>query len=200
MTDSTGANASNNPYGVGTLYTQTQINQALKGGTAIPERDYLGHGTANTAVAAGNGSNVLKYHGIAPEATIITVKLVNDATPAHGDTPAIPFFYDPSLIPIAIQFVVDKAKELNMPVVMLMDIGSIGGPTDGTSTVSRAIDAAVGNQPGVIFIAASGDDGSSANHAAASVPAGGSLTLKLKKEMTGGAFIDLWYATQMPST
>jgi uncharacterized protein (TIGR03437 family) len=194
LTDSTGANASNNPYGAGTIYTQAQINQALKGGTAIPERDYLGHGTANTAVAAGNGSNVYKYHGIAPEATIITVKLLNSPTPAYGSTPAVPQFQPLNLIPTAIQFVVDKAKELNMPVVMLMDIGSIGGPTDGTSTVSRTIDAAVGSQPGVIFIAASGDDGSSANHAAASVPAGGSLTLKLKKEMTGGAIIDMWYA------
>jgi minor extracellular serine protease Vpr len=193
LTDNTGANDSNNPYGVGTIYTQTQINQALKGGTAIPERDYVGHGTANTAVAAGNGSNVAKYHGIAPQATIVTVKLVADPTPAYGTTPAMPGFQDISLIPTAIQFVVDKAKELNMPVVMLMDIGSIGGATDGTSAVSRAIDAAVGNQPGVIFIAAAGDDGSSPNHAAANVPANSSLTLKLKKEQTGGLLIDMWY-------
>ena len=60
--------------------------------------------------------------------------------------------------------------------------------------MSRAIDAAVGNQPGVIFIAAAGDDGSSANHAAANVPANGSLTLKFKKEQTGGLLIDMWYA------
>jgi minor extracellular serine protease Vpr len=194
LTDNTGANASNNPYGAGTIYTQAQINRALQGGTAISERDYLGHGTANTAVAAGNGNNVLKYHGIAPEATIITVKLLNSPTPAYGSTPAVPEFQPLNLIPTAIQFVVDKAKELNMPVVMLMDIGSIGGPTDGTSTVSRTIDAAVGNQPGVIFIAAAGDDGSSPNHAEASVPSGGSLTLKLKKEMAGGLHIDMWYA------
>lgn len=193
LTDNTGASDPHNPYGAGTIYTQAQINQALQGGTPIPERDYVGHGTANTAVAAGNGSNVAKYHGIAPEATIITVKLVADPTPAYGDTPAMPGFQNPALIPTAIQFVVDKAKELNMPVVMLMDIGSIGGATDGTSAVSRAIDAAVGNQPGVIFIAAAGDDGSSANHAAGNVPANGSLTLKFKKEQTGGLYVDMWY-------
>jgi minor extracellular serine protease Vpr len=87
LTDNTGASDSNNPYGKGTIYTQAQINQALKGGTPIPERDYVGHGTANTAVAAGNGSNVAKYHGIAPQATILTVKLVADPTPAYGTTP-----------------------------------------------------------------------------------------------------------------
>ena len=90
LTDNTGANDSNNPYGVGTIYTQAQINQALKGGTPIPERDYLGHGTANTAVAAGNGSNVAKYHGIAPQATIITVKLV---TVRHRPTGISPRFH-----------------------------------------------------------------------------------------------------------
>ena len=60
-----------NADGTTRIASEAQINQALKGGTSIPECDYLGHGTANTAVAAGNGSNVYKYHSIAREATII---------------------------------------------------------------------------------------------------------------------------------
>ncbi|HLK20790.1 MAG TPA: S8 family serine peptidase [Bryobacteraceae bacterium] len=99
LTDNTGASDPSNPYGVGTIYTQAQINQALKGRPPIAERDYVGHGTTNTAVAAGNGSNVAKYHGIAPEATILTVKLVADPTPAYGSTPAMPGFQDIQLIP-----------------------------------------------------------------------------------------------------
>lgn len=129
MTDNTGQKATNNPYREGTIYTKSQINQALRGGAPLAERDFLGHGTANTAIAVGNGSNNPKYRGIAPDATIISVKLVNDGTPAFGDTPPIPAFYDPSLIPIAINFIADKAKELGMPCVMVMDIGSIAGPT-----------------------------------------------------------------------
>jgi hypothetical protein len=87
------------------------------------------------------------------------VKLVNDATPGFGNTPAVQTFYDPSLIPIAIAFITDKAKELGMPCVMVRDIGSIGGPTDGTSFYARTIDSTVSNQPGLIFVAAAGDDG-----------------------------------------
>jgi minor extracellular serine protease Vpr len=194
LTDNTGQKAANNPYSEGTIYTKSQINQALQGGAPLAERDFLGHGTANTAIAVGNGRNTPKYRGIAPDATIISVKLVNDATPAFGNTPAIPAFYDPSLIPIAINFIVAKAKELGMPCVMVMDIGSIAGPTDGTSSYSRLIDATVGNQPGLIFIPGTGDDGGMANHASASVPQGGALTLKLRKGFPGALSIDVWYA------
>lgn len=194
LTDNAGGKAANNPYGKGTIYTQSQINQALQGGTPLAERDYVGHGTANTAIAVGNGRNNPKYRGIAPDATIISVKLVNDATPAFGNTPEIAAFYDPSLIPIAISFIVAKAKELGMPCVMVMDIGSIAGPTDGTSSYARLIDATVGNQPGLIFIPGTGDDGGTANHASASVPQEGALTVKLRKGFPGALGIDVWYA------
>jgi len=49
-----------------------------------------------------NGSNVLKYHGIAPEATIVTVKLLNSPTPASDSTPAGPEFQPLNLIPTAL--------------------------------------------------------------------------------------------------
>ena len=194
MTDNTGQNAPNNPYGVGTIYTQAQINAALQGGATIPERDYLGHGTANTAVAAGNGTNDFKYHGIAPNATIVSVKMFNDSTPAFGTTPAIASSFNAANIPMAVDFVLAQAKALGMPCVMLLDSGSITGPTDGTSSITRLIDATVGNQPGVIFIAAAGDDGGMANHAAANVTQGGTVTLKLAKGASGGLSIDTWYA------
>ncbi len=73
-----------------------------------------------------------------------------------------------------------------------MDFGSIGGPTDGTSSVSRMIDANFGNQPGLIFIPGTGDNGGEANHAAASVPQGGSVTVKVYA--AGPLDFDLWYA------
>jgi len=193
LTDNTGANDPANPYGKGTIYTQDQINQALKGKIQIPERDYLGHGTANTAIVAGNGANVAKYHGIAPEATIITVKVVNDGTPAHGDTPAVPRFFDPSLYATAVQFIQDKVKELNMPCVIVLDQGTTSGPADGTSQITRLIDATVGNQPGMVFVVATGDDGGTANHAAGNVPKNGSLTVKFQQGDPGVRF-EMWYS------
>src|SRR5260370_3824482 len=64
LTDDAGA--ADNPYHVGTLYTRNQINAALNGGPRLATRDAVGHGTANTAIAAGNGRNNPEYRGSAP--------------------------------------------------------------------------------------------------------------------------------------
>ena len=75
LTDNTGATAPGNTYGVGTIFTESQITAALNGGTQIATRDAVGHGTTTSGIAAGNGRNSTnrKYRGIAPNATIIMV-------------------------------------------------------------------------------------------------------------------------------
>jgi uncharacterized protein (TIGR03437 family) len=195
LTDNTGAKAANNLYGKGTIYTRDQINGALQSGTRLATRDAVGHGTANTAIAAGNGRNSNgKYRGIAPQATIIAVKLVSDGVPAHDDQAAEAAFYDPTLIPVALDFVRDKATELGMPCVMVLDIGSQGGPTDGTSSLARKIDSTVGTVPGLVIIPGAGDDGGQANRAAGSVSAGGRADLHIQKGAGGALVLDLWYS------
>ena len=198
MSDDSGARDSNNSYGRGTVYTREQIDQALFSGTRLPTRDAVGHGTTTTGIAAGNGHNNAdrKYRGVAPNATIIAVKVTGGA-PAHGDEPAEPSFYvgRPG-ISVAIDFVVDKARQLSMPVVMLLNLGSIGGPTDGTSAMSRMIDATVGpDVPGVVFVTGTGDDGipsKTQNRAAGDVPNGGTLDLQFALD-SGEGDLDVWY-------
>jgi hypothetical protein len=57
---------------------------------------------------------------------------------------------------------------------MLPNIGSVGGALDGTSTLAKKIDATVGpGKPGLVFVTGSSDDGGIANHASATVSAGG---------------------------
>jgi subtilisin family serine protease len=184
LTDDTGAKGLNNGYGMGTIYTRDQINQALTSGMALATRDAIGHGTANTAIAAGNGRNNPKYRGIAPQATIIAVKIVAGAA-AHGDQPAEAPFYKGERVPVGIDFVRDKSRELGMPYVMVIDIGSQGGPTDGTSSLAMKIDATAGNTPGIVIIPGAGDDGGQANRAGGTVPAGGSANIKITKGITG---------------
>ena len=197
LTDNTGAAAPGNIYGNGTIYTEAQINAALNGGTQLATRDAVGHGTTTSGIAAGNGRNSenRKYRGIAPNATIIAVKFTSDGAPAHDGQPAEASFYNPALLPAAINFVRDKAAELRMPVVMLANFGSINGPTDGTSEFSRTIDAAVGaGKPGIVFVSGTGDDGGMANHAGGIVAQGRTASVQIQKTTAGSLYFDLWYS------
>lgn len=194
LTDNTGANAANNPYRAGTIYTRAQINAALAAGSELAHRDAVGHGTATAGIAAGNGRNSRdwKYRGEAPKATIIVVKIVSGA-PAHDDQPAeaptslgLPF--------AAIDYVRDKARELGAPAVMLPNIGSVQGPMDGTGTLAQKIDTTVGpGIPGLVFVTGSSDDGGIANHAQATVAQVQTVTLDFEKLDANPLRLDLWY-------
>ena len=191
LSDDSGADDPGNSYGRGTVYTRRQIDAALSGDAPLATRDAVGHGTTSTGISAGNGRNSTdrKYRGIAPNATIIAVKVVAGAS-------SEPYFYDPHALPVAIDFVADKARELSMPVVMLLNLGSVSGPTDGTSALSRKIDSTVGpDRPGVVFVTGTGDDGvpsKTQNRAAGDVPNGGALDLPLALD-TGAGVLEVWY-------
>jgi hypothetical protein len=196
LTDNTGASAPGNTYGRGTIHTEAQINAALTGGPTLATRDAVGHGTTTAGIAAGNGRNSTnrQYRGIAPNATIIVVKVVTEGAPAHDGEPAEAPFNDSTAYPVAIDFVRDKAVELEMPAVMLLNLGSIGGPTDGTSDLARKIDATVGpGKPGLVFVTGTGDDGGMPNHAGGNVAQGGTAAIQIQKGSPSPLNIDLWY-------
>ena len=196
LSDNTGANAPGNTYGRGTIYTEAQINAALTGGPTLATRDAVGHGSTTTGIATGNGRNSLngKYRGIAPNATIIAVKVTSDGAPAHDGEPAEAPFNDATAYPVGIDFVRDKSIELGKPAVMLLNLGSQGGPTDGTSSLARKIDATVGpGKPGLIFVTGPGDEGGMPNHAGGSITQGGSASVQIQKGAAGTMLFDLWY-------
>lgn len=195
LTDKTGATAANNKYGVGTVYTGAQIDAALNGGATLATRDAVGHGTATAGNCCGNGrASSGRYVGVAPEATLIIVKFTSDGAPAHDGQAAESPFYDASLFPKAVDFAVDKARELGMPLVMLANFGSIGGRTDGGDAIARKIDAVVGpGKPGLAFVTGAGDDGGRDNHAGGVVAAGQTVQIRLQKGQAGTVQFQLWY-------
>jgi minor extracellular serine protease Vpr len=197
LTDDSGASAPGNTYGRGTIYTRAQINAALTGGPTLATRDAGGHGTNTAAIAAGSGRNSpgTKYRGVATEATIIVVKVTSDGVPAHDTEQAEAPFNNPAVFPIAIDFVRDKAHELGFPAVMLLNLGSQGGPTNGLSDFARKIDATVGpGIPGLVFVTGSGDDGGMPNRAGGTVPQSGTVAIQIQKgNATTPLYMDLWY-------
>ena len=194
MVNPAGASAPNNPYGRGTIFTEADINASLTNGGPLITNDRHGHGTACIGITAGNGEGTasLEFKGVAPNAKLIVVKMIQDGFPPHGMQPGEAGYFDPTDIPIALNFVNDKIDELGLPAVTLMNFGSIGGPTDGTSTISRAMDDFI-NQ-GNILVCGVGDDGGADNHSAGTVSVGVQEEILINKANAGNLRFDFWYS------
>jgi subtilisin family serine protease len=164
---------------IGHLYTEADINAALQvpkppnqNNDLLKQRDKNGHGTHVAGTAAGNGQSsptAGTYSGIAPEADLIVVK-------ASRENDGSASFLTSDIIN-ALQFVQQKATELNKPFVANLSLGGQLGPHDGTLPDERAIDNLVNSGLGRVVTVAAGNEGQSSTHARAIVPAGGSITL-----------------------
>lgn len=114
--------------------------------------DVEGHGTDVTSLAAGNGlsSTPPRYVGIAPDATLVVVR----ATRTNADT-----ILDPDIL-LGTRFVFDRARDMGLPAVVNLSLGSDFGPHDGTSALERGLAAMVGpSQPGRAIVVAAGNSG-----------------------------------------
>jgi subtilisin family serine protease len=192
--DDSGANDPDNPYGTGTIYDATEINQSLQQGGTPLTNDIYGHGTATTGILAGNGraiTDTLLYRGVAPEATIISIIVTKDAVPPFGDYPGRAGQFDPNRLPTAFAFAKDKIAELGLPAVTLLNIGSIGNPTDGSTAFCDLVDDYV--QSGHTFVCGVGDDGGRANHVIEQLAVNTTTTFEIEKATAGNLRFTAWY-------
>lgn len=139
----------------GTIYTNAQINAALKGGGTVNSVDNQGHGTATAGTAAGNGGTAgASFAGVAPEADLIIVK----ASDCGGFVDAYIF---------GAKWIVTTAKELKRPVVVNQSFGGHFTAHDGTEQEETFLNSLTGKGiPGVIFTVSAGNEGQYSLHAA----------------------------------
>ena len=142
-------------YSIGTEFNNAQINEAIRSGIELGTVDNSGHGTAVAGVAVSNGrSSGGRYRGIAPEASIIAVKLGNPISNSFPRT---------TQLMLAVDYAIKKSLELNLPMVINLSFGNSYGSHDGTSLLETFLDNAAAAFRGVIC-AGVGNEGAVAGH------------------------------------
>ena len=137
----------------GTIYTNAQINDALKGRGKVNTIDNQGHGTATAGTAAGNGGSAgASFAGVAPEADLMIVK----ASDCGG-------FVDAYIL--GAQWMVNSAKELKRPIVVNQSFGGHFTAHNGTEQEEQFLNSLTGKGiPGVIFTVSAGNEGQYSMH------------------------------------
>lgn len=145
------------------VFEEQEINEAIRAPSRrealamVPSADVSGHGTAVTAIAAGNGrESGGRYRGVAYQSQLLIVKL--GAPEANG-------FPRTTQLMRGLDFVLKKAVELQMPVAVNISFGNTYGSHDGTSLLETFIDGAAGYGRSVIVVG-TGNEGGSGGHAA----------------------------------
>ena len=149
-------------YALGSVYTRRQINEALAASSPterfalVPSRDVTGHGTAVLGIAAGNGRSSADgaMRGVAPEATLVVVKLGN---PDPADLPRT------SQLLQAVDFCVRYALLVKRPLVINLSFGNNYGSHSGESLLETYLNAVSNLGQHVICIGA-GNEGNTGRH------------------------------------
>ncbi|WP_243276109.1 S8 family peptidase [Faecalicatena contorta] len=155
-------------FGYGTEYTNEDLNLALQSEyplSIVPCQDTNGHGTAIASIIAGNVMDSASFRGIVTEAELIVVKLkppknnLRKLSFVHGDTEC----YQETDILLGLNYLRQKARELQRPMVICLAMGSSHGGHIGLGTLSDYLSRMVLN-PGIDAVIAGGNEGSSRRH------------------------------------
>ena len=149
------------PYGIGTEYSRETINEALASEEPAerericPSRDISGHGTHVTGIAAGNGrASGGRYTGVAPQSDLIIVKLGNATADSFPRT---------TQLMMALDYVLRKSLEYNMPIAVNISFGNSYGSHSGDSLLETFINdvAGVGR---TVIVTGAGNEGNADGH------------------------------------
>lgn len=143
------------------VYMQVEINAALQAPTEqqryelVPSRDISGHGTHVTGIAAGNGrASGGRYVGVAPESSLLIVKLGVAKTNGFPRT---------TELMAAVDYVLRRAEQYQMPVAVNLSFGNNYGGHDGRSLLETYLNEVSSYWKNVI-IAGTGNEGTSRIH------------------------------------
>jgi subtilisin family serine protease len=196
------------PYGK--VITRADMNQAIADAAAaeVAASDFApqwnqqrgSHGTHVASIAAGN-------RGMCPEAILagVTIALTDEEVDRRTT------FFDSTRLAHAVDFLFKLGDNMDLPVAINISLGTNGHAHDGTSPISRWIDAYL-TQPGRCVCVAAGNAGQEAArfdgdlghlsgriHSSGKIPARG-LVADLQWQVVGNGVVDvseneleIWY-------
>ena len=163
------------------VYTQVEINAALQAPTEqqryelVPSRDISGHGTHVAGIAAGNGrASGGRYVGVAPESSLLVVKLGVAKTNGFPRT---------TELMAAVDYVLRRAEQYQMPVAVNLSFGNNYGGHDGRSLLETYLNEVSSYWKNVI-VAGTGNEGASRIHTSGRFPMQNETSVFLKQKGT----------------
>ncbi|MDR1693062.1 MAG: S8 family peptidase, partial [Oscillospiraceae bacterium] len=172
--DQTAEGNSPEGYGFGAEYGKEAINEALASPdpyATVPHRDTVGHGTFLASVAGG------REDGAAPDAEIVMVKL-RSSNPFYREAFLIPpgqdNAFDSADVMQGVEFILEKARELNRPVSVCLSVGTNLSGHDGFTVFEEYL-SRVSHRTGVTICAAAGDEGNANHHTSGAIPRAGEV-------------------------
>lgn len=138
----------------GKIYDSNIINQALNSEdpfSVVTSTDVAGHGTHVAGIACGGGKIDQMYYGVAPKSSIAMVKITRTE------------FALSTQIMRGLKFLVDKSKELGLPLVVNISLSTNDGAHNGSSLLEQYISTTAAIETITVVIAA-GNEGAAAHH------------------------------------
>ncbi len=154
-----------------------------------PETDTYGHGTHVAGIAASSGMATGNYTGVAPGASIIFVK--SGYSVCNGAS----WTFDTTHILDGVSYLVSKAAQLGMRLVVSLSLGGNIGAHDGTDPFELGLDALV--KAGTPVVVAAGNEALNRGHIQGQLSQGNNVTFQLQaQETTTGIQLDVWHSPQ----
>jgi subtilisin family serine protease len=187
----TGGSPEEVSYKYGTEYTREQINDALKnedqnknsydilGYTPKENLNLVLHGTHVMGIAAGNSA---EFPGVAPAADIIFVDLGNPRDKSKkaitAEEEELNTLGSSWNLFNAVNYIFDKADQLDKSAVINISQGTNGGPHDGSSIVEKMFDNVLNEKKGRAIVISAGNSHEDGIHTSGEVTANGPATIK----------------------
>ncbi|MFI3210288.1 MAG: S8 family peptidase [Peptostreptococcaceae bacterium] len=142
-------------YFLGSEYNSEDINKAILENDSSLTVDEVGSGTILSGICSGLGNVNPEYVGVAKDSELIVVKLQK----INGE-------YNNGMLSAGLEYVYQKARELNMPVCVNLSVGSSGLVGFDNSTLFKKTFF----ERGIFISAGSGDDVNRELHTTGIIP------------------------------